>query len=186
MRATKLLSVSVTLWAVVVRADSASAGGVNVPIVRPSIKIVTPSIKPVITPIKPVVTPIKPALTLTKPALTTKMVTPTRGGKTSKLGIQGGKTSKLGIQNANPVGSPPPQHSLKLGGAGTPPGNGNGSAAGLYRDVGIPLNYGDAPAGGSNAARGGSGGAGPPRNYAPPASYNSKTACGRYPYPACQ
>ena len=42
MRATKLLSVSVTLWAVVVGADSASAHGVNLPIVRPSISITPP------------------------------------------------------------------------------------------------------------------------------------------------
>src|SRR5262245_28874628 len=58
MRVTKLLSVSVTLWAVVVGANSASAGGG--PIVTPSIKIVPPSIKP--PSIKPVTPSIKPVV----------------------------------------------------------------------------------------------------------------------------
>ena len=58
MRATKLFSVSLTLWAVVVGADSASAGNA-LPIVTPQIKPVlttpkvgTPVIRPTSSPIK--------------------------------------------------------------------------------------------------------------------------------------
>jgi hypothetical protein len=56
-------------------------------------------------------------------------------------------------------------------GAGTPGLNSAQSPAAAQ------LSTGGAPSSGSGAA-------GPPRYYAP-ASHNSRTACGRYPYPPC-
>jgi hypothetical protein len=171
MRATKLLSVSVALWAVVVGADGASAGGVNVPIVRPSV-----TIKPIITPPR-----IKPGTT----GGTVCCVIKNNGGWTVLLGggngqatqshhhhQAGGTLQVWGTTNGQPTTYSQPA----TGGAGSPSG---GAAAGT--NLVIRRTGGVTDVGGE-----GSGEARPARNYAPPASYNSKTACGRYPYPACQ
>ena len=161
MRVMKLLSVSVTLWAVVVGADSATAGG---PIVTPSIRIVPPSIKP--PSIKPVTPSIKPPTI--KPVVGTSYI---RGSstvlqpsvkfrQTTTTNWNSGITNS--IPHAGPTAVPSLHYNREAGGRVWT----SDSASGVYS----PDN-GRAP---------------PARNYAPPTSYNSKTACGRYPYPACQ
>jgi uncharacterized membrane protein YgcG len=169
MGATKLLSVSVTLWAVVVGANSASAGGTL----------------PIVTPIKPALAPIKPALTPIKPALT-----PNVGTAQSKTSVDA-VSHRLVPDKA--IRGNKPKHTYSMGPHGPGSGGGGGGGAG---GAGGPSGGGGgassqpATAGmqflDSDAAGGGGGGTRPARNYAPPASYNGKTACGHYPYPACK
>jgi len=173
MRVTKLLSVSVTLWAVVVGADSASAGGVNVPIVRPSV-----TIKPIITPPR-----INPGTTGGTVCCAIK-----NGGGTVVLGNPAGGKARgsgagfVGTPNFGKTtgatyfgsGDPVSSSSPATGGAGSP-SNAGGTTLVIRRTGGVTDRGGE-----------GSGDARPARNYAPPASNNSRTACGRYPYPACQ
>jgi hypothetical protein len=167
MRATKLLSVSVALWAVVAGADSASAGGVNVP-------IVTPSIKP------PVLTPRvgTPSIKLTPNVRTsrTPIVQKVPGGAVG-TGLTG-KPTGAGSYTAPPwynnYSNNPPSYNPLIG-AGLPSGGRDPASA--QATFTPPHN---------DPAGGGSGGARPARNYSPPTSYNNKTACGHYPYPACK
>src|SRR5262249_32982836 len=93
------------------------------------------------------------------------------GNITPELTFGKGVTGAMG-----PVGQPPSTLSaaaqLSTGGGSS---SGSGAAGGGSGAAG----------GGSGAAGGGSGAAGPALYYAP-ASYNSKTACGRYPLPPCR
>jgi len=183
MRVTKLLSVSVTLWAVVVGADSASAG--SGPIVTPSIRVVPPTIKPPL--IKPVTSSIKPVT----PSITPKVwMPPIRGQATSlqpsikPLQSIKSQTSQGHRRHAGGRGSPSGDV-----GAGSPP-SGDASPSGASGAGSPPPKEGTEFSFGAgspaDAAGGGNDGGRPARNFAPPASYNSRTACGRYPYPACQ
>ena len=205
MRATKLLSVSVALWAVVVGADSASAGG-NLPIVTPQIKpvLITPKVgTPVIRPTSSPIKSLGSTTSLINPRLTTS--SPSLRFNHHIYNSQGGGPSNIHI-NVNPSKAVGAGVAAQAG-AALRQGSGNSGKAVLNMQPGMFLpgtgNYQTdsyaftppppPPPGAPTlqrvsgaAAGGGSGGGRPARNYAPPTSYNSKTACGRYPYPACQ
>ena len=170
MRATKLLCVSVTLWAVVVGADSASAGG---PSVTPPVRL-TPSLPLSIKPgqIKPV------GVGGSLPTGFNSQVINRAGGSKTEGAL--GPTGSFRQQKFDPgvtgLGS---GYSPNAGNAGGT--SGGGGAGGTSAGGGPGTRFQ-----GTDAAEGGSGGARPARNYATDSFYNSKTACGRYPYPACK
>jgi len=185
MRATKLLCVSVTLWAVVVGADSASAGG---PSVTPPVRL-TPSLPLSIKPgqIKPVgvggslPTGFNSGARINQPVgvggslptgFNSQVINRAGGSKTEgALGPTGSFRQQKFDPGVTGLGS---GYSPNAGNAGgTSGGGGAGGGPGTRFQ-------------GTDAAEGGSGGARPARNYATDSFYNSKTACGRYPYPACK
>jgi len=135
---------------------------------------------------------IKPGGALTPPptaAPTGVLASPPNGGlsgatgaTTRDVGMIVGPTSNVGSSgnNARPQSTLPA--AAKWGGSSS----GSGAAGGGSSSEGSAAGGGsssDSGAGGGSSS--GSGAAGPARYYAP-ASHNSKTACGRYPYPPCR
>ena len=153
-----LLSVSIALCAVVVGADRASAGSVNVPTNIPKVSVPTNIPK------------------VSVPTNIPKVSVPTN---LPKVNVQT-NLAKVNAALAAQWVTPKPV-AARPAGAGTPAPN-NAPAQ-------RPLSTAGASSSGSGAAGGGSSsGSGAARYYSAASynsKYNSKTACGRYPYPPC-
>src|SRR6516164_5636885 len=165
MRATKLVSVSIALCAVVVGADSASAGGVNVPTNIPKVNVPTniPKVSGS-TNIPKVNVPTNipkvsgstniPKVNVPTASVVSKVHVPRDSARVS---VWKGVPLMCTVTSCETAGSRSGQFYSKVS-FGDQTGGGSSSGSGA------------AAGGGSGAAGGGSGGAGPARYYAP-ASY---------------
>ena len=211
MRATKLVSVSVALWAVLMGAGRASAGAVNVSVPVPRVNVHVPSNVPRVNVPTKVSVPTGSVPRVNAKGLITgpnnlgsirseKMKSYAKGLITPKEKAPEGRSPQQPNNTMEPSstgGAGPQQGAASKGGGGsggvaTSSQPATGGASPQLQAEGASFSgsgaAGGGSSGGSDAAGGGSSsgsGRGPARYYAP-ASHNSKTACGRYPYAPCK
>jgi len=202
MRATKLVSVPAALWAVIVGADRASAGGVNVPSVNVP-KVNVPTNVPKVN---------VPTASLPKVSVPTNIPKVSVPASVPKVNVPNGNVARVNavIQKirlegvprtaVRSVASPPSRYSrfysrgpAPSGGGAAGGGSGGGGAAGGGSSgggaAGGGSSYASGAGGGSSSGSGAAGegssnrrgAAGRGQYYAPASS----SACGRYPYPPC-